>query len=141
VFALSLSTTWMVEGSYRSPWGWSARAGWLAPVGLFHLFLCMVASIASAWTRMKTTPNPVERQQLRYVILAYSVGNLTFLDILPAWGITVIPSSFVWLTASSLIFTHAIRQHNLLHVPDMGWRAVAWALTSTIAMVLAVFAV
>jgi hypothetical protein len=133
--ALSLSTRLIVDGAWPISFGWSPRAGLLLPVHLLLVFVIMVIALAICAVRARSASDPLERRQLRYVVLAYAVGTLGVADVLPAWGIRFIPTSFAWLTMATAILTYAMREHQLLDAPDLGWRALGWFLTSALVAV------
>lgn len=129
---LAVSTSWVIEGAWKTPFGFAGAAGFLMPFALLHLFACITAAFSVVIARMRITRDPLERRQLRAVLVSYAVGNLTFIDLLPLWGVVVLPTSFVWLTGSVVVLSYAFRQHRLLDIPDFGWGALAWALASSL---------
>src|SRR5262249_61442683 len=80
--------------------------------------------------RARAAASPIERRQLRAVLVAYAVGSLGALDALALVGLPYPPTSFIWLTAAAGILAVAIRSHRLLDAPDLGWRALGWLLAS-----------
>jgi signal transduction histidine kinase len=135
IIGLALSTPWFVDGAWRTPFGWAARGGPAMALSVIHLAACMIATMAIVGARWRTTQDARERRQMRAVLVAYSIGNLTLIDLLPLWGIVVVPTSFLWITISAIVLGNAIREHQLIDAPDFGWRAVAWALTSALVAV------
>jgi signal transduction histidine kinase len=132
---IALGTHWMIDGAWRSPFGWAASAGPLMGLTLLFLGVCMTASLAVLGSRMRHSNDPRVRRQLKAVIMAYGIGNLTLLDMLPLWRIIVFPTSFLWITLSAAILSVAIQEHQLLDAPDFGWRALAWLSTSALVVV------
>jgi signal transduction histidine kinase len=132
VAGISLGTDWVIASGWPIPYGWAVRAGFLAPLALLHVFVSLVAALAVLIGRMRASPDPLERRRLRYVVLAYAIGNLAILDLLPLWGIVVVPSLFVWVTTSAFVLSRAMREHGLLGAPDLGLRALGWAACSAI---------
>jgi signal transduction histidine kinase len=114
---------------------WAPRAGPLLPALLVELGLCLALALGMCARRARKSSDPVERDQLRWVLAAYGIGVLAGLDLLPAWGVRLYPTSFVWLTASELVLVYAMRHHELLDAPDLGWRALAWISTSAVVAV------
>jgi signal transduction histidine kinase len=127
----SLTTTVFISGAWVSPWGWAGRAGVLTPLSFLHVFACMLAAFAVVIGRIRTTQDPRERRRLQAVLVAYAIGNLTTIDLLPLWGIVVVPTSFIWVTSTTVILSWAIRQHQLFDA-DFGWRALGWFLASAL---------
>jgi signal transduction histidine kinase len=132
VAALSLATPWVIADAWTTPWGYAAMAGVLAPLLLLHLFVSTVVFFSLLWGRYRQTTDPADRAQLRTVMFAYGIGNLTCLDLASLWGVVVIPSAFVWVTLSAVILAYAVRAHSLFDASDLGWRALAWLFTSVV---------
>jgi signal transduction histidine kinase len=132
IIGFALTTRWMIDGAWRTPFGWAARGGPAMTLSVLHLSACMIAAMAILGGRWRHTEDLRVRRQMRAVLIAYSIGNLTFIDLLPLWGVTVFPTSFLWITISAVVLAVAIREHQLIDAPDFGWRALAWALTSAL---------
>ncbi len=132
IAVLGLTTTWMIDGAWRTPFGWAASGGAAMPVSVLHLSACMIASLSVLIGRWRHTSDMRVRRQMRAVLIAYSIGNLTLIDLLPLWGVTVFPTSYLWITMSAVVLAVAIREHQLIDAPDFGWRALGWSLTSAL---------
>ena len=135
IIAFALTTPWFVDGAWRTPYGWAARGGPAMALSVVHLSACMIATMAILGARWRASQDVRVRRQMRAVLIAYSIGNLTLIDLLPLWGIVVVPTSFLWITISAVVLGVAIREHQLIDAPDFGWRALAWALTSALVAV------
>jgi signal transduction histidine kinase len=140
IIGCALSTTWFVDGAWRTPFGWAASGGPAMPLSVLHLSACMLATMVIVGWRWRQTEDLRVRRQMRAVLIAYSIGNLTLIDLLPLWGVVVIPTSFLWITISSVVLGVAIHEHQLIDAPDFGWRALAWSLTSALVAVPVVLA-
>ena len=140
IIVVALTTPYMIDGAWRTPFGWAASGGPAMPLSLLHLSACMIASMAIVGGRWRLTSDLRVRRQMRAVLIAYSIGNLTLIDLLPLWGIVVIPTSFVWIVISSAVLAWAIHEHQLIDAPDFGWRALAWSLTSALVAVPVILA-
>ncbi|MBI4508622.1 MAG: hypothetical protein HY698_03225 [Deltaproteobacteria bacterium] len=135
LFWISLTTDWVMEGAWRTTWGYSGRAGFLAPLVLFHAFAFIAAALVVVEGRARATSNPEEKQQLRAVLAAYGVAQLIVLDLIDLWGVVIVPTGFIWMTGTAVILGHAMVQHQLLHVPAISSRTVLWALASLFSLV------
>jgi signal transduction histidine kinase len=132
---ISLGSTSVVVDAYVTPFGYASLGGWLMPFALVHLGACMIGALVVLLGRLRESTDPRVRRQLRAVIFAYGLGNLTVLDLLPLWGVLVVPSSYLWVTGSAVVLSVAIHEHQLLDAPDFGWRAIAWLSTSALVLV------
>jgi len=96
-----------VTGLYHYPWGPAARYGWPGVLCVLSLFAHGGFALALCLRTYRRRIHPFNRRRLRWVLIAFSIGNLAALDFGVNLGIPLYPFGFaaiaVYVVSSFLL--------------------------------------
>ncbi|WP_447975139.1 PAS domain S-box protein [Nitrospira sp. Kam-Ns4a] len=96
LFCLSVPTTdWFVTGLREYPWGLYPQYGPLSVPFVLFLLTAMVASARLQWSEFRHRAIGSRQRLVRGLFLAFCVGYLGAVDLLPAYGVPVYPFGFL----------------------------------------------
>ena len=132
-----VTTELVVDGAYITPSGIPfGTAGPLAPihVGLIGVWVAIGSGVL--WRNTDAEPSPLRRRQYRGAIRAFSVCALGVVDLALAYRIGWYPTSWLFLSAGSLLALRSLVADDLIHASSIDRRAplaAAYALAAGVA--------
>ena len=111
---------YMVSGLYKYEWGFYLKAEILRNVFLVY-FISVFAKIflllISEYKRERRKNGySLFSNQIRYVLLGYSIGIFGSLDFLPNYGVDIYPFGFIFMAAFPCVFAYAIFKYRLMEL-------------------------
>ena len=111
------STKLLISGVHIYSWGYYPKAGRLHPYFLLFFFgLVNAASFQLAYCYFwgKTKISPIRYQQIKYILLAFSVFTVASIDFIPNYGLEIYPLGFIPATIFLLIISYSIVRYRLM---------------------------
>lgn len=102
-------------------------------------FGLMIWAFVSCWLVYRRTSSTIERNRIRYVLLAIGVAYTGSIDWLPAWGFDVYPIGYLSIFAFDLILAYTIVSQKLFDIRTIYLRTAIWAVTSILVFTPLVF--
>ncbi len=134
-FAVSLcllfllwATPWVIDGYYHYYFGFYPKAGELLWI---HILQTMILAFRSAWliNRARMSGSGGFKHQLNYAGLGLGLYGLAALDYTCNYGIEWFPPGVICLLGYILILGIAISKHELMSIPVVISRTLAFALS------------
>ncbi|MBU1871472.1 MAG: GAF domain-containing protein, partial [Candidatus Omnitrophica bacterium] len=95
-FLIANTTDYFLIGMYRYFWGFYPRAGFLYR---FYILYFSAVFIRSSWILFQHLKNkninPILRNQIRYVLLAFLVGMTSLVDYVQNYGLAIYPWGYI----------------------------------------------
>lgn len=114
---VNLTTPLIIQGARHFSWGLYPKAGLLHPAYLLHLFILIsiiIWSLIKAIQLKKTNPNKVN--QIKYVLLGFSVFTLATFDFTTNYGINYYPLGPIAALLFLFIISYNIVKHQLMDI-------------------------
>ncbi|MDH4162851.1 MAG: ATP-binding protein [Nitrospirota bacterium] len=101
-------------------WGWYPRYGWPG-----YLFVCYFAAVGGRGMSVvhnayRTSKHPRNRDRLRLVLFALSIGFLAAVDFAPSFGLNVYPFGYIPYAVNFALTAWIIKNYRLMDIrPDL----------------------
>ncbi|MBI2093805.1 MAG: GAF domain-containing protein [Candidatus Omnitrophica bacterium] len=109
-------TDWLVIGVHKYSWGYFPRWGFFSLVFFTIFFGYMAASFYSLWSEYRKVTEPVRKNQIKYLFLAFVLAYTGSVDYLPAFGIPIYPFGFVSIFIFLSMVALTIVKYRLLDI-------------------------
>ncbi len=114
-----LNSNILIDGLNIFSWGRYPRAGKAHPMFLLYFFgLVNAASIyiALAFVKKKKIGPTIRKEQLKYILFAFSIFTINSIDFIPNYGISIIPLGFIPATIFMCIIVYSIVKFRLMDI-------------------------
>lgn len=111
---LGSTTSLILNGLYKYPWGFYFKAGLLHPVFMVFFISYMLLVLFNLFLSYKKETRPIEKNRKKYFFVALFIAYIGTLDYLPAYGIGIYPFGYLAVICCFLIFVYAIQRYNLM---------------------------
>jgi len=117
VSVLILKTNLIINGVYQFFWGLYPQAGPLHPYFLsYFISLIIISSIFLYKGLSYTRENFTKFNQIKYVLLAFSIFDLASVDFIPNYGIELYPIGYIPALMFIFIIAYAIVKYQLMDI-------------------------
>lgn len=114
--ALSIATGALFYDLYHYPWGGYARFQWLGlPFIIFFMGL-LLASMVHYWFAYRSAPPGTHKRRIRALMVAFGVGYLGALDLIPAYGVQIYPFGYLAILGFVVLAARAIFIYRLVDI-------------------------
>ncbi|HET7712643.1 MAG TPA: PAS domain S-box protein, partial [Thermoanaerobaculia bacterium] len=114
VAGLVLFTPLIVDSAARFSWGFYPQ---FTPLGgsLFVLFIVamLALNLVELLLELRGTDDQKTRQRLHSLMLSLAIGSLTFLDLVPMWGVDRRPIAYIPVGALMIFSWRSVQRHRL----------------------------
>lgn len=112
-------TNLLVDGVNLFFWGFYPKAGKWHP--LFLAFFMLLVNAASAqiayfYIYKKQNLTLIQQQQLKYILLAFSIFTLACVDFIPNYSVEVYPFGFIPVAIFLIVISYSIVKYRLIDV-------------------------
>jgi diguanylate cyclase (GGDEF)-like protein/PAS domain S-box-containing protein len=126
VAAAGLATDRIIEGVVRAPWGYQLQ---LTPEGIAATaalgLLAVGGSVQEHLGVFRGAAPGSQRQEIGTYLVAFALGGLALVDVLPELGVAVYPFGYLAVTAALGLAAHALRRYQLsAYRPDVAAREI-----------------
>lgn len=119
VGALIWGTHWIIDDLENFSWGHYPSAGKYHPI--FLIFFVGLVSVAcsllmvSLFNVNKFYDN-LQRTQIKYLLLAFSIYSSASIDFLPNYGVAVYPFGYIFVLVYMILISHTIIKYRLMDI-------------------------
>jgi diguanylate cyclase (GGDEF)-like protein/PAS domain S-box-containing protein len=112
--ALALMTDRVIAGVELHAWGFYPRyAGAASAAFLLFLVGFLAASVSELALALRRASG-IERKRIRLLLIALTIGCIACVDVLPNFGVPVVPFGFVPILVATLLIRYVIRKYDLV---------------------------
>ncbi len=112
----SMSSGLFLSGVYRYFWGYYSKAGLLHPVYLIIFFGIFLRGFYVLYVKKQQVLSPIEKMQINYIFIAYTVALMGAIDYIPKYGIEIFPFGFIFEIIFVIIVAYATIKYQLLDI-------------------------
>lgn len=119
MFFLLYYTRLLIDGLHTYPWGYYPKAGVLHPAFLsFFMGLVNAASGQTIYAFIKSwkTAPQAHLQQLKYILLAFSIFAFASMDFIPNYGFNIFPLGYIPASLFLIIIFYSIVRYRLMDI-------------------------
>lgn len=119
---IDIFTNLLIDGVYKFFWGYYPKAGPLHPLYLVYtlsLFLISWKHLYITYRKYKddrSNIKPIDRLIVKYVFLAFVIGNIGAIDFVQSYNIEFYPFGCFNITIFLIIFTYIIVKYRLMDI-------------------------
>jgi len=110
----------LIAGVHEYTWGYYPKAGKIHPYFLIFFFgLVNIATGLIAYDyfyKLRNTTASIKKQQLKYILLAFTIFTFASMDFIPNYGISIYPLGFIPVLFFILIITYSVVKYRLLDI-------------------------
>src|SRR5438094_2514638 len=127
LFALLISTSYLIDGQYKFFWGYYPRAGLLHPLFLVYFLWFTSLSLWKLYRGFQANEGQSEPETTRinFAFLAFIVGYAASIDFVQNYGIEFYPMGYLFVTLMALIICYSILKFQVMDIAAIGTRAHA----------------
>lgn len=122
--------------------------GYYPQVGFFHIYFILYCGAVLSTTfgvlyrhsKDRTRPSQ-ERNKIKLILLAFTVGYLSVIDFFPKYGVEFYPLSFLFISTWMFLVGYAIVKHRLFDINVFISRGTTFALTFVLGILPAVICI
>ncbi len=114
-FAIISQTKYFVDDLIYYPWGCHTQARLFHHIFLFEFALFIFFVFVNLINGLKNSTG-IEKIQIRYILVAFTVLGLGVFGFLPAYGINIYPITYLCGLFAVVIMAYAIARHQLLNI-------------------------
>ena len=120
-------TDLLLSGAHHYFYGFYSKAGILHPVYLLITYAMWFRCFFLLYKHLNRQSSPLERNQVKYVFVAFLVAVPATIDYLPKYGVEYYPFGFIFALLLVLITAFAIIRHKLFDVEVVVRKTVVFA--------------
>jgi signal transduction histidine kinase len=114
---ISMKTNLLIDGVYHFSWGFYAKAGRLHSLFLCYFFYLILFALYALIKTLRQPSLPIyQKNQSKYVLVAFSIFFLAALDFVPKYGIDLYPLGYFYVLIFISIIAYAGVKHNLMDI-------------------------
>ncbi len=131
IFTLILLLTGqLISGVERRFWGYYYKVGWWHYFFILYFGLVLFTAFGILYSQSKDKTRPSqERNKIKFLLMAFSIGFLAATDFLPKYGFEFYPIGFAFATIWMFLMGYAIVKHRLFDIHVVLNRGTAYILT------------
>ncbi len=114
---LTWNTTTIIRDLHTFSWGYYPVAGKCHPLFLMFFFFFGSYSLYQLnefYKRSKSSVTVLRRQQIKYIILSLGIYLVSAIDLIPFYGINILPFGFIPIALFLLIISYALSEYRLM---------------------------
>ena len=128
---LTLIANPLMNGVEKHSWGFFPRHDrFWSPVFLVFFFTYMALSMREYYLTYKTSQNPVQRNQIKYMAVAFAIAYLGSVDFMATFDVPVYPFGFLCIAAFVAISTYTIISHRLMDITIVARQTLVYSIVS-----------
>lgn len=134
LFYLSgIFTPWMITGVQKYFWGYYPRYGALSFLFLAMFFAYYVESLRNFALGYRREANPLKREQIRFIFIAYLITLFGALDYLPKLiEIPLYPFGYLMVFLWLPLVAYSIIRYRLMDIETVVHKTIMWMITSSL---------
>ncbi|MFW0871208.1 MAG: histidine kinase N-terminal 7TM domain-containing protein [Patescibacteria group bacterium] len=115
---LLLTSDAIISGVSDFSWGFYPKAGSFHPALILLTFILMVSGLLVLWKRYRETRSFEKQQQIRFLLYAIILYNLSSIDFIANYEVNIYPISFIALGFFIFLIWQGISHHYLLKISN-----------------------
>jgi len=131
---IALSTDLLVTGAKKYYWGFFPKWGILCIPTLALFFGYMWANLTMLFSRYKKTASLLEKNQLKYIFIAFLGAYTGSVDYLPALGFEIYPFGYISTIVFLSILAYAIFKYRVMDIKVAITRAGIFTIVYTLVL-------
>jgi len=130
LYIVCISSTHLVHGVWRYPWGFYTRASTYEGLFLVWFYSLMTLSFRNFVMSYKREKMPMQKRQTKLVIIAFVIAFIGSVDFLPNFGIPLYPIGGITMLTFATIIAYTIVRYKLMEIETVVHKTIAWFITS-----------
>ena len=108
----------LLDGVYKYYWGYFPKKGPLHPIFIVYIICVSAYTLTILFKRYRETRklSPSEGNRIRYVFIAFAIGNIVMVNFFPTYGVPIFPIADLAMSALMIVIAYAIVRHQLLDI-------------------------
>lgn len=134
-YIFCISSTYLIQGVWRYPWGFYPKAGFLESLFLAWFLILTVLSFQNFIRSLKKEETLTRKKQVKLIIIAFAFGFIGSWDYLGNYGIPLYAFGGPLAMLFSTIMAYAIVNYKLMDIETVIHKTMMWIVASSIVFV------
>jgi signal transduction histidine kinase len=136
IFLILAQTDYFVSDLFVYKWGVHTKARFFHHIFLFFFSIYLVFFFVNFYRHYRTTKKNIEREQAKYIFLAFFIFAFASIEFLPAYQIPVYPIFYLLGTVATSLITYAIVRHRLMDIRIVAREVTVYGVSLIVSAVL-----